>query len=81
MPFKSQKQRGKIFELEKQGKIKPGTAQKFQDETPPGKLPEYAPKPVAPKPAKAPMPPKPPKPPKITSVGDIEKFRKGKYNV
>lgn len=67
MPFKSKAQRGKIFELEKQGKIKPGTAAKFQSETPPGKLPDYAP---GSKSTNA---------PKIKSVADITKFRKGKF--
>jgi hypothetical protein len=34
MPFKSQKQRSKFYELEKQGKLKKGTADKWAKETP-----------------------------------------------
>ncbi len=41
MPFKSQAQRRKIYQLEKEGKIPKGTAAKWEEETPAGKkLPE-----------------------------------------
>lgn len=34
MPAKSKAQLGKLFELQKQGKLKPGTAQEFARATP-----------------------------------------------
>ena len=41
VPFQSEAQRRKIYELEKQGKVPKGTAQKWEDETPKHKkLPE-----------------------------------------
>lgn len=40
MPFKSEAQRRKMFELERQGKVPKGTAATWQRETPKGKLPE-----------------------------------------
>lgn len=40
MPFKSQAQRAKMFELEKQGKVPKGTAERWNKETPKGPLPE-----------------------------------------
>ena len=39
MPFKSEAQRAKIAELERQGKVKPGTFNQWNKETPKGKLP------------------------------------------
>lgn len=39
MPFKSQAQRAKMIELEKQGKVKPGTVAKWEKETPKDSLP------------------------------------------
>lgn len=46
MPFKSKAQQGKMFELQKEGKLKPGTAEEWASATPSIKgLPEYAPKP------------------------------------
>ena len=38
--FKSEAQKAKILELEKSGKVKPGTFSQWQKETPRGKLPE-----------------------------------------
>lgn len=34
MPFKSKAQQRKMYELEKQGKLKPGTASAWEKETP-----------------------------------------------
>lgn len=34
MPFKSKAQQRKMFELEKEGKVKPGTAEQWAKETP-----------------------------------------------
>lgn len=45
VPFKSEAQRRKIFELEKQGKVPKGTAAEWQAATPKGKLPERVNKP------------------------------------
>ena len=39
MPFRSEAQRKKLIQLEKEGKLKPGTVAKWQSETK-GKLPE-----------------------------------------
>ena len=39
MPFKSEAQKGKIAELEKEGKVKPGTFKQWAKDTPKGKLP------------------------------------------
>lgn len=40
MAFKSEAHRRKIHELEKQGKLKPGTAASWESETPKGPLPK-----------------------------------------
>lgn len=41
MPFRSQAQRRKIAQLEKEGKVKPGTSKKWESETKnPNALPE-----------------------------------------
>ncbi len=40
MPFKSEAQRRKMAELEKEGKVKKGTFDTWNSETPRGKLPE-----------------------------------------
>lgn len=40
MPFKSKAQIGKMKELEKSGKVPPGTVDRWLKETPKGKLPE-----------------------------------------
>lgn len=43
MPFKSEAQRRKMYELEKQGKVPKGTASQWERDTPKGKkLPEKA---------------------------------------
>lgn len=39
MPFKSEAQRKKFRELEAQGKLPPGTTEKWESETPAGKPP------------------------------------------
>lgn len=41
MPFKSEAQRRKIYQLEKEGKIKKGTAAEWEAETFKKKLPEH----------------------------------------
>jgi hypothetical protein len=42
MPAKSRAQLGKMFELEKEGKVKPGTAKEWADATPNiKKLPQH----------------------------------------
>lgn len=41
MPFKSEAQRKKMYELEKQGKIKKGTCAQWEAETIKKKLPEH----------------------------------------
>lgn len=41
MPFRSLAQKRKMFELEQQGKVKPGTTKRWEKETPKGRqLPE-----------------------------------------
>jgi len=45
MPFKSQAQRRKIAQLEREGKVKKGTTAAWEKETPAGKLPERVGKP------------------------------------
>jgi hypothetical protein len=63
MPFKSEAQRRKMHELEKQGKLKKGTAKAWAAETPKGKkLPERVTAPKSPK-----------------SLEDLKKMREKKY--
>lgn len=40
MPFKSSSQRAKFYAMEARGELPKGTAQRWEDETPPGKLPK-----------------------------------------
>lgn len=40
-PFKSEAQRRKMIQLEKDGKLSPGTVERWETETPIKKLPEW----------------------------------------